>query len=582
MNWAEIELHENRSMRVVRGERTQIATSPSSEIFGSIKLICKKQGMVRLSEVNSMEARILGMNPFNITSFDINMSKDDEVCVVSRCSIEAARIDVISEEHSGKLWVVVACMGRLDHLKRTAPLFIGQKSCQYVLVDWSCPNGCGDWLQSKYPEARVVRVARQMYFNQSAARNAGASAVPDGEWICFTDANIQPHPRFCDRILARRMSGKYMRIDVPENDSAHYGGTCVVHKDDYLKAGKFDEAFKMYGYGDVDFQRGLNSVGCKLIYFPSWLASHIDHPCSNQGKDLVSALELNKKYSSIKWDLYRKRGRVMSRKQRLSLYSLARDSDHCTICRNPNSEMLSEDRAVKFKLSGGMGDKLCGISVARQFARAHPSYKVYCDIPISGWYRDGLVGYSAHGKYELWGIMHDLYIRNRNSLKFKNYYGFFLDYLGFECDGRPLEMPSLLPRDDYPSEYIVFHPLSVWAQSPPGELIEEALSILFGTGVPIVSVGNLDRRWPGVDHRFNGKSIVQACRLIANSKAIVTARSGPAHIAPAYNVPVFCWNPNDGMDWHVNYPGVWRSTYGDAGIMGYLREFLKSLGLFVK
>lgn len=580
---AEIEIYENRSTTVIQSGSHQVASAPGSETFDELRIVCRKRGIVRLSGPKPMEFKLLRMAPCGNGAFRLPLSDGEEVRVVSQCVVEAKRIRVVPKIPDDKLWVVVTCMGRLGNLKNSAPLFIDQKACEYVLVDWSCPDKCGDWMQSVYPDVRVVRVRGQTYFNQSAARNAGASVVPDGAWICFTDADILPNPRFCDRILARCNPGTFLRMENLGHNSGYYG-TSVVQKCDYVKAGRFDEAFESYGVEDMSFYKGLEWSGAKMVTFPDGLIHHMDHPNSTRGiRNKKKPPGLNKKYSDAKWRICHRSGKLMSRQQGKSLYALMCDSDGCRVCLNPTLEMLGESGVVRFSLLGGLGDKLCGMSAVRAFARAHPNFEVSCNAPIVGWFRDGLVKYDRCGFHEIWGSeMHSKYLYNRASNTYRNYYGFFLDYLGFECKGQAIEMPRLDPHDEDPENYIVFHPFAVWAKNPPDSLVNDALAVLRDTGLPIVSVGTESGRLNGVDHRFSGRSAVRFCRMIANARAVVTARSAPSHVAPAYQVPTFCWNPDDKMDWHVDYPGVQRVLYGDSDLMDRLKAFLERLGLFVK
>ena len=93
-----------------------------------------------------------------------------------------------------KLSFVTTCMGRLEHLKQTLPLQ-QHPDCESIVVDWSCPDKCGDWVEENYPDVKVVRVDGEQYYHRSKARNAGLQAAT-GEYICNADADLLIQPTF--------------------------------------------------------------------------------------------------------------------------------------------------------------------------------------------------------------------------------------------------------------------------------------------------------------------------------------------------------------------------------------------------
>jgi hypothetical protein len=48
---------------------------------------------------------------------------------------------------------------------------------EVVVVDYDCPDGAGDWVQSAWPAANLVSVSDRPWYNQSEARNHGAAAA---------------------------------------------------------------------------------------------------------------------------------------------------------------------------------------------------------------------------------------------------------------------------------------------------------------------------------------------------------------------------------------------------------------------
>jgi ADP-heptose:LPS heptosyltransferase len=71
--------------------------------------------------------------------------------------------------------------------------------------------------------------------------------------------------------------------------------------------------------------------------------------------------------------------------------------------------------------------------------------------------------------------------------------------------------------------------------------------------------------------------------IIQNAAFVMTPRSLCAHLAGGYKKKAFVWVPNDGENWHLNYPG-WdhvcqRWEAGITPAKERLHEFLKANGL---
>ena len=85
--------------------------------------------------------------------------------------------------------IITTCKGRLDHLKQSLPTMVSQGAKEVIVVDYSCPDGAGDYVASQYPEVRLVRVEGEQHFSNWKARNAGAEAAT-GDMLVFVDADI--------------------------------------------------------------------------------------------------------------------------------------------------------------------------------------------------------------------------------------------------------------------------------------------------------------------------------------------------------------------------------------------------------
>ncbi len=81
--------------------------------------------------------------------------------------------------------VVTTCMGRREHLETTLPLMLEEFE-HVIVVDWSCPQGSGDWAEKQ--GAEVVRRKDEKYWNAGKARNLGARKAQSRS-LCFLDAD---------------------------------------------------------------------------------------------------------------------------------------------------------------------------------------------------------------------------------------------------------------------------------------------------------------------------------------------------------------------------------------------------------
>ena len=101
------------------------------------------------------------------------------------------------------IWAITPCMGRLTHLKQSLPPMLGA-GLSVVLVDYSCPDGCGAWAHTDHYDAIasghlfLELVAGKRRFSKSGAFNVGArAAVAAGAaHLCFIDCDTLVTPQF--------------------------------------------------------------------------------------------------------------------------------------------------------------------------------------------------------------------------------------------------------------------------------------------------------------------------------------------------------------------------------------------------
>jgi len=210
------------------------------------------------------------------------------------------------------LCIVTPCKGRLEHLKQTLPLMAAQPGANCVVVDYSCPDGTGDWVEANFPGVRLVRAEGEPLFARSRANNMGAAAS-DAPWLAFIDADVVIDPSFTEKVLPLLKRGHYYR---PRPGSDQLYGFIIVHRADFEAVGGYDEIYSGWGAEDIDLMNTLSAAGLREMPFPGELVSSIQH--SNEMrtrfqtiKDIWLQDQINNVYLHLKFDLRRMLGRAL-------------------------------------------------------------------------------------------------------------------------------------------------------------------------------------------------------------------------------------------------------------------------------
>jgi hypothetical protein len=199
---------------------------------------------------------------------------------------------------TGSIWFIVTCMGRLAFVKQTVPTIIGELSGQlaraarpaiyYCLVDFSCPDASGAWLEKEYPNlveagrVRVVRAPGQMFFHKTVALNLGARAAlaAGADALCFVDADTSLRPEAFERIFALAGRGRFLVVDrAPGGASVpSLTGLLAVSAEDFRRAGGYAEAFEDWGSEDLEMRLRLHlRYGLEPVFLPPALFSALAH-----------------------------------------------------------------------------------------------------------------------------------------------------------------------------------------------------------------------------------------------------------------------------------------------------------------
>lgn len=247
-----------------------------------------------------------------------------------------------------KISIVTTCMGRLDHLKQTLPDMI-HPDIETIVVDYSCPNQCGEWVNEKFPTVKVVKVEGEAQYDASKARNVGALAATS-DWICMVDADVfvnttmllSAYNRFepcnyyvrmptqliyvygykpyeCPAGIFREWQYDSGRIDQEKTSTFGF----IVYPREALNHVTYDEMFgPIYGHEDMDFRYSLNlklRYNENIIQLPG-IIDVIQHPDDIRTENMNSLNKTHgtsetKKVFFQKWrDLRKKSGLIVNEK----------------------------------------------------------------------------------------------------------------------------------------------------------------------------------------------------------------------------------------------------------------------------
>lgn len=246
--------------------------------------------------------------------------------------------------------IITTCKGRLKHLQQTIEPFLAQPDVKLILVDYDCPEHCGDWVENAYGDKiKVVRVTDRPRFSYSEARNLGAAVLPDtAGWVIFADADIQLRKNFFTNLLPSMQQTPRPRVFYLAGDErgitgGYLGGTCVVWKDDFDLIGGYDEVFQGYGCEDMDLYYRLVLAGVAQKSFSPGTLHHIDHSdedrLKHHGVSLAGmTLIANSTYRRVKLELMRATGQLrLGRDLREHLYRMSVQTYNAVNCNQRES-----------------------------------------------------------------------------------------------------------------------------------------------------------------------------------------------------------------------------------------------------
>lgn len=173
-----------------------------------------------------------------------------------------------------KISVIVACRGRLHHLKQSLPTIAGKPQIEYVLIDDNCPDGSGQWAKSLCPDITLIELRDAEYFNISRLFNMGAIKA-SGEILFFVGADVLFGAEFATDLL-RQFNNENEALIL--NDGEGECGIIAVTRDKFMHCGGYNEEFEGYGWEDHDLRSRLQKTGVAMrrVTLPLQVIHHGD------------------------------------------------------------------------------------------------------------------------------------------------------------------------------------------------------------------------------------------------------------------------------------------------------------------
>jgi len=200
---------------------------------------------------------------------------------------------------------VTTCKGRLHQLQQTLHHIVSQEPDEIIVVDYGCPRGTGDWVESTFPGVTVVRVNDDPGFCLPRARNLGAQRATSA-WLCFIDADIVIAPGWVNWMRGNLQPGSFYRAAaVSGHRDNETWGTAICSKSDFTAVAGYDEVFRGWGGEDTDLYNCLTLAGVSEASYPANFVSAIHHDDAERVgyysiKDKKIQLIINRFYQQAK------------------------------------------------------------------------------------------------------------------------------------------------------------------------------------------------------------------------------------------------------------------------------------------
>jgi hypothetical protein len=207
-------------------------------------------------------------------------------------------------------------------LRESLRPMVDQPGSSCVVVDYSCPEGAGDWARANHPSVRVVRVAGRTFWHAAEARNIGMRHA-DAPWVCFVDSDVVLEAGFSAALLQTVKPGGFYRAWSTDRGLV---GTFACARTDLERVGGYDEMYRCWGEEDFDLYEALEFSGVEPRPLPSPLPRHLPHGNDQRTRfspipDLYLGHAINRVYRILKWETARLNRELLTLEMRNALYS---------------------------------------------------------------------------------------------------------------------------------------------------------------------------------------------------------------------------------------------------------------------
>lgn len=166
--------------------------------------------------------------------------------------------------------IITTCKSRLSHLKLSLPKMLTQTCKEVIVVDYSCPEGTGEFVKKNFPSVRIVSVTGEEHFSNWKARNRGAS-VAASDVLVFVDADTVLADGAVDWLSKHFPAQAYGFFDNKTSRAFNLGGPRVAANQlkgfqvipaaAFRRVGGYDEVLRGYAAGaDTDLEERLDAI----------------------------------------------------------------------------------------------------------------------------------------------------------------------------------------------------------------------------------------------------------------------------------------------------------------------------------
>jgi glycosyltransferase involved in cell wall biosynthesis len=171
----------------------------------------------------------------------------------------------------------IPCHNRAEDLKETLPTAIlaakNSEPVEILVLDYNSPDDLETYLTNlNDPHVNYLKYTGYPYYRMAHARNLSILSA-SGVYIIVSSCDILIQPEYF------RVIRNLIETEQPVwMEPTRYNGVVVCQKDEFIRAGGFDERFTYYGQEDRDLADRLHRRGGKFIQCDGKLLGIIPTP----------------------------------------------------------------------------------------------------------------------------------------------------------------------------------------------------------------------------------------------------------------------------------------------------------------